>query len=74
LSATQANINATFEYMQETFSAKSAPELMEICSKNARRQMEMMRQASELSGAVQKATVDSTRSFTGFADTIGRMS
>src|SRR5215471_4709652 len=74
LAATQANINAMFEYMQEAFSAKSVPELMEICSKHARRQVEMMgEQARELSGAVQKATVDSTRSLTGFADRIGRM-
>ena len=75
LSASQANINAMFEYMQEAFSAKSVPELMEICSKHARRQMEMMsEQARELSGAVQKATIDSTRSLTGFTETMGRMS
>ena len=75
LSATQANINAMFEYMQEAFSAKSVPELMEICSKHARRQMEMMsEQAREISGAVQKATIDGTRSLTGFTETMGRMS
>jgi hypothetical protein len=66
LSATQANINAMFEYMQEAFSARSAPELMQICSKHAHRQMEMMsEQAREISGAVQKATIDVTRSVTG---------
>ena len=75
LSATQANMNAMFEYMQEAFSAKSVPELMEICSKHARRQMEMMsEQAREISGAVQKAAVDSTRPLAGFTQTMGRMS
>ena len=75
LAATQANMNAIFEYMQDACNAKSVPELMEISSRHARRQMEMMsEQARDIAGAVQKATVESTRPLTGFADTFGRMS
>jgi len=73
--ATQANINAMFDYMQQAFQAKSMPELMELSSKHARQQMETMaEQAREIAGTVQKATAETTRSFTGFADTFGRMS
>ena len=73
--ATQANINAMFEYLQEAFQAKSMPELMELSTKHARQQMETMtEQARQIAGAVQKATAESTRSFTGLADTFGRMS
>ena len=75
LSATQANMNAMFEYMQEAFSAKSMPELMEVSTKHAQRQMQMMtEQAKEITSAMQKATVGSTRQLTGFADKIGQMS
>ena len=71
--ATQANINAMFDYMQEAFSAKSMPELMELSSKHARQQMETMtEQAREIASAVQKVTVDSTRSFSGLADAFNR--
>ena len=75
MAATQANITATFEYMREAFSAKSVPELMEISTKHAQRQMQMMtEQAREIASAMQKATVESTRPLTGFANPFGRMS
>jgi hypothetical protein len=75
LAATQANITATFEYMREAFSAKSVPELMEVSTKHAQRQMQMMtEQAREISSAMQKATVGSTQPFAGLANPFGRMS
>jgi hypothetical protein len=75
LTATQANITAMFEYMQEAFSAKSMPELMELSTRHAQRQMQMMtEQARQIASAVQKATVESTHPLTGFANTLGRMS
>src|ERR1700730_9147394 len=56
LAATQANITATFEYMRTARRAKSVPELMEISTKHAQRQMQMMtEQAREISSAMQKA-------------------
>jgi hypothetical protein len=75
-SATQANINAMFEYMQQAFNAKSMPELMELSTKHARRQMEMMtEQAKDIVGAAQKATAESVRPLTnGFTNPFGRMS
>ena len=72
-SAAQANINATFEYMQEAFNAKSMPELMELSSKHARRQMEMMtEQAKEITGAAQRAAAETVRPLTsGFTNPFG---
>jgi len=61
--------------MQEAFSAKSMPELMEISTKHAQRQIQMMtEQAREIAGAMQKAASESTRSFTGLTDRFRRMS
>jgi hypothetical protein len=75
LAATQANIAAMFEYMREAFSAKSIPELMEVSTRHAQRQMQIMtQQAREIASAMQKATMESTRPLTGFADKLGRMS
>ena len=75
LAATQANMNAIFEYVQEAFTAKSMPELMELSTKHAQRQMAMMtEQARGIAGAAQKAAVESTRPLAGFTDTFGRMS
>jgi hypothetical protein len=75
LAATQANITAMFEYMQEAFSAKSIPELMEVSTRHAQRQMQMMtEQARQITTAMQKAAADGTRPLTGFADKLGRMS
>ena len=76
LSAAQANINAMFEYAQEAFEAKSVPELVDISTKHARRQIEMMsEQAKEITGAAQKAAIESARPLTtGFTSPFGRMS
>jgi hypothetical protein len=76
LSATQANINAMFEYAQEALKAKSMPELLEISTTHARRQLEMMTaQAKEITDAAQKATIESTRPLTsGVTNPFGRMS
>jgi hypothetical protein len=63
LAATQANISAMLEYMQAAFSAKSVPELMEISTKYAHRQMQMMiEQGREITSAMQKASVGSVQS------------
>jgi len=75
LAATQANISAMFEYMQEAFTAKSIPELMEVSTRHAQRQMEIMiKQGREITSTMQKTTMGSAQSFTGFADKLGRMS
>jgi hypothetical protein len=75
IAATQANVNAMFEYMQEALRVKSVPELMEVSTRHAQRQMQMMtEQARDIAAAVQKATLDSSRSFTGLAGTFGRSS
>jgi hypothetical protein len=76
LSATLANVNAMFEYMQEALKARSAPELVEISTKHSRRQLEMMtEQAKEITGAAQKAAVESVRPLTsGFTNPFGQMS
>jgi hypothetical protein len=49
--------------------AKSMPELMELSNKEM-----MTEQAKEITDAVQKAAVESTRPLTGFANTFGRIS
>jgi|SRR5262249_21980267 len=75
LSATQANMNALFEYMQEAITAKSLPELMEVSTKHAQRRMAMMtEQSREIVGAMQKAARASSLPLTGLADKMGRMS
>ena len=76
LSAAQTNMNAMFEYMQEALKARSVPELVDVSTKHSRRQLEMMtEQAKEISGAVQKAAVESARPLTGgFTNPFGQMS
>jgi len=75
LSATQANINAMFEYAQEALQAKSMPELVELSTTYARRQLEMMtEQAKEITGAAQKAAVESARPLTSGMKPFGQMS
>ena len=75
-SAAQANIDAMFEYMRDACNAKSMPELMELSTKHAQRQMEMMtEQAKEITGAVRKTAIESARPLTtGFTSPFGRMS
>ena len=76
LSATQANINATFEYMQVALHVRSVPELVDLSTKHSRRQFEMMtEQAKEITGAAQKAAVESVGPLTsGLTNPFGRMS
>jgi hypothetical protein len=76
LSATQANINAMFEYAQEALNAKSMPELVEISTAHFRRQLEMMtEQGREIVGAGQKLAIESARPFTsGLTNPFGQVS
>ena len=75
LAATQANISAMLEYMQAAFSAKSIPELMEVSTRHAQRQMEIMiKQGREITSAMQKAMLESTSPFTNLTGTFGRSS
>jgi len=75
LAAVQANINAMFEYMQEAVSANSIPELMEISTKHAQQQMQIMtEQGREITSAMQKAMAGSAQPLTSFANPFGRSS
>jgi len=66
LSATQANVNAMFEYAQDALKAKSMPEFLEISTTHSRRQMEMMgEQVREITDAAQKATIEGARPLAG---------
>ncbi len=66
LSATQANIDAIFEYAQEAVQAQSMSELVDLSTRHSRRQLEMMgEQAREIASAAQKLATESTRPFTG---------
>jgi hypothetical protein len=65
LSATQANIDAIFEYAQEAVKAQSVSELVELSTTHSRRQLEMMgEQAREIASAAQKVATESTRPLT----------
>ena len=76
IAATQANINAMFEYAQEALKAKSVPELVELSTTYSRRQLEMMtEQAREITGAAQKMAIESARPLaSGVTNPFGRMS
>src|SRR5262249_984386 len=65
LSATQANIDAIFEYAREAVQAQSVSELAELSTTYSRRQLEMMgEQAKEIASAVQKLATESTKPLT----------
>lgn len=65
LSATHANIAASFEYMQDALTARSVPELIEISTSHSRRRLEMIAdQAREIAGAAQKLASGSARPLT----------
>ena len=76
IEATRANVNAMFDYAQEAITAKSVPELIELSTTHARRQLEMMtEQAREITDAAQKLVTQSTTSLSsGFTKTFGQMS
>ena len=53
--ATQANINAMFEFVQDLLQAQSISEMAELSATHSRRQFEMMaEQTRELASAAQK--------------------
>ena len=65
LSATQANIDAIFEYARDAVQAQSVSELVELSTTHSRRQLEMMgEQAKEIASAAQKLATESTRPLT----------
>jgi len=65
LAATQANIDAFFEYAQEVLNARSVPELVELSTTHSRRQLEMMtEQAREIMSAAQKMATEGARPLT----------
>jgi hypothetical protein len=76
LSATQANIDAIFEYAQEAVQAQSVSELVELSTTHSRRQLEMIgEQAREIASVAQKLATESVRPLTsGFANQLGQMS
>jgi hypothetical protein len=76
LSATQANIDAIFEYAQEAVQAQSMSELVELSTTHSRRQLEMMaEQAREIASAAQKLATESARPLTsGFGKQLSHMS
>jgi hypothetical protein len=76
LSATQANVDAMFEYARKALNAKSVPELVELSTMYSRRQLEMMtEQAKEITDAAQKLVIASGRPLTsGFTNAFGQMS
>jgi hypothetical protein len=76
LSATQANIDAIFEYAQEAVQAQSVSELVELSTTHSRRQLEMMgEQTREIASAAQKLATESVRPLTsGFGNQFSRMS
>jgi Phasin protein len=56
LSATQANIDAIFEYAQEAVRAQSVSELVELSTTHSRRQLEMIaEQAREIAALLRKS-------------------
>src|SRR5262245_22566962 len=62
LSATQANIDAIFEYAREAVQAQSMSQLVELSTTHSRRQLEMMgEQAKEIASAAQKLATETTR-------------
>ena len=66
LSATQANLNAIFEYAQDALQAQSISELMELSATHSRRQLEAIAQQSrEIASAAQKLATESARPLTG---------
>jgi hypothetical protein len=76
LSATQANIDAIFEYAQEAVQAQSVAELIELSTTHSRRQLEMMgEQARAIASATQKLATEGVRPLTiGLGNQLRQMS
>ncbi len=65
LSATQANVNAMFEYAHDLLQAHSMSELVDVSTAHSRHQFEMMaEQTRELAGSAQKIATETTRPLT----------
>jgi hypothetical protein len=65
LSATQASVNAFFEYAQDVVRAKSIPELLELSTAHTRRQYELMtEQSREIAEATQELAKEAARPLT----------
>jgi phasin family protein len=65
LSATQASVNAFFEYAQDVVRAKSIPELVELSTAHTRRQYELMsEQSREMAEATQELAKEAARPLT----------
>ena len=65
LSATQANVNAFFDYAQGAVRAKSIPELIELSTAHTRRQYELMtEQSREMAEATQELAKEAARPLT----------
>ena len=64
-SATQANVNAMFEYAHDLLQAHSMSELVDVSTAHSRHQFEMMaEQTRELAGSAQKIATETTRPLT----------
>ncbi len=62
LSATQANVNALFEYAHDLLQAQSMSELVDVSTTHSRHQLEMMaEQTRELADSAQKIATETTR-------------
>jgi hypothetical protein len=65
LSATQANVNAFFEYAQDVVRAKSIPEVVELSTAHTRRQFEQMTEQSRaMAEATQELAKEAARPLT----------
>jgi hypothetical protein len=65
LSATQANVNAFFEFAQGVVRAKSIPEVVELSIAHTRRQFEQMtEQSREMAEATQELAKEAARPLT----------
>ena len=65
LSATQANVNALFEYAHHLLRAQSMSELVDVSTAHSRHQFEMMaEQTRELASSAQKIATETTRPLT----------
>ena len=61
-SATQANVNAMFEYAHDLLQAQSMSELVDVSTAHSRHQSEMMtEQTRELASSAQKIATDTAR-------------
>src|SRR5436305_11887285 len=76
VTATQANINAMFEFVQDLLQTESISEMAELSATHSRRQFEMMaEQTRELAAAAQKLATQASLPLTsGLGKDFGQMS